>query len=114
MMTRPSSFTLSMAERLIVYRRNGCGFCSRLERALDRHEVDYEQRDIWLDDDAAAFVRSVNNGAETVPTVVVGDQVMTNPDPKRLLESIGVAVLPRQSVATRVRDAFGRKDVAPS
>jgi len=35
--------------------------------------------DIWEDDDAAAFVRSVNSGNEVVPTVRVGDHVRTNP-----------------------------------
>jgi len=101
-----------MSERPIVYRRNGCGFCNRLERALATYDVDYEQRDIWADDSAAEFVRSVNNGAETVPTVVVGDRVMTNPAPRALLESIGIELPPRQNVADRVRSVFGRTEKA--
>nr|WP_205855853.1 hypothetical protein [Phytoactinopolyspora endophytica] len=35
--------------------------------------------DIWQDPRAAAFVRSVTDGNETVPTVVVAGQAMVNP-----------------------------------
>ncbi|NLG20540.1 MAG: NrdH-redoxin, partial [Actinomycetales bacterium] len=37
---------------------------------------------IWQDDEAAAFVRSVNDGNETVPTVVIDGEAHTNPDPE--------------------------------
>lgn len=36
---------------------------------------------IWNDEEAAAYVRSVNNGNETVPTVVIDGQAYTNPSP---------------------------------
>ena len=42
-------------------------------------------RNIWDDPEAAAFVRTVNNGAETVPTVVVDGAVYTNPPPDQLV-----------------------------
>ena len=35
--------------------------------------------DIWSDPAASSLVRSVNNGAETVPTVVVGAVALVNP-----------------------------------
>lgn len=34
---------------------------------------------IWEDDEARAFVRSVARGYETVPTVTVGERAMVNP-----------------------------------
>ena len=46
---------------------------------------------IWDDPSAAAFVRSVTGGDETVPTVVIGTTTMVNPSPRavrRELESI--------------------------
>lgn len=79
-----------MGERLIVYRRDRCGFCWRLERRLREAGVDYDRRDIWADPAAAAFVRSVNDGAETVPTVVLGDRVLVNPTVTDLLRDLGV------------------------
>lgn len=62
-----------------VYWRPGCPFCSGLLRSLDRHDLDYDLRNIWEDDDAAAFVRSVADGNETVPTVAIGDTALVNP-----------------------------------
>jgi hypothetical protein len=41
--------------------------------------VSLDKRNIWADDDAAAFVRSVANGNETVPTVRVGPESRVNP-----------------------------------
>lgn len=90
-----------MTAKLTVYRRDHCGYCWRLERALVKAEVGYESRDIYADPDAAAFVRSVNNGNETVPTVVIGDDdVRTNPDPDELLRDLGFA--PKDSLWNRL------------
>lgn len=76
---------------LIVYRRDGCGYCWRLERALRKAGVAYESRDIHADAEAAAFVRSVNNGSETVPTIVLANGVVqTNPRPRDLLYEMGI------------------------
>ena len=71
--------------RLTVFWRPGCGPCIRLERALAAASVIYERRNVWEDDDAAAFVRSVNDGSETVPTVVLDGSVLTNPEPSDLI-----------------------------
>jgi mycoredoxin len=62
-----------------VYWRPGCPYCSMLSRDLDRAGLTYEARNIWDDPDAAAFVRSVARGNETVPTVTVGDTALVNP-----------------------------------
>jgi glutaredoxin-like protein len=67
------------SEAITFYWRPGCGFCMRLDRGLSRLGVTVDKQNIWDDPDAAAFVRSVANGNETVPTVVVGDQAMVNP-----------------------------------
>lgn len=79
-----------MGGRVVVYRRDHCGFCWTLERRLRAAGVEYESRDIWADPDAAAFVRSVNDGAETVPTVVVDGTVTVNPKPVDLLRELGI------------------------
>ena len=76
------------ADRLTVYRRPGCGFCLRLERTLERAGIQYGSHDIWRDPQAAAFVRSHNDGNETVPTVVIDGEVFTNPDPGFVLDRL--------------------------
>lgn len=59
--------------------RPGCGFCTRLRRDLLEAGVELDERNIWDDPDAAAFVRSVARGNETVPTVVAGGRALVNP-----------------------------------
>jgi len=65
----------------IVYWRPGCMFCVRLRLALGRRAGRALWVDIHRDRAAAARVRGFNGGNETVPTVVAGDEVRTNPDP---------------------------------
>ncbi len=67
------------AHRVDFYWRTGCGFCSRLRRGLDAAGVELVEHDIWSDDEARAFVRSVARGYETVPTVVVAGVALVNP-----------------------------------
>lgn len=69
----------AMREPVTVYWRPGCGYCAALRRRLDHAEIPYREINIWDDPDAAAWVRSVNRGNETVPTVRIGDTSLTNP-----------------------------------
>jgi glutaredoxin-like protein len=62
-----------------VYWRPGCGFCRALRRGLDRVGLDRTEVNIWEDPQAAARVRSVAGGNETVPTVFVDDHALVNP-----------------------------------
>jgi mycoredoxin len=71
-----------------VYWRPGCPYCSRLLAALERAAVRIELHNIWEDDDARTFVRAHNRGNETVPTVAVGDLVLTNPDPRAFIDEL--------------------------
>ena len=72
------------------YWRPGCPFCMRLERALNRAELPLDKRNIWEDDEAAAFVRSVADGNETVPTVRIGSTSMVNPSPREVVAALAV------------------------
>lgn len=74
---------------VIVYWRPGCGFCSVLRRDLERRGVAATWVNIWEDDDARAFVRSVAGGFETVPTVVVGTEALVNPRGADVVASLG-------------------------
>jgi glutaredoxin len=75
-------------ESVVVYWRAGCGYCDRLFAVLDRAGVRITCHDIWSDDEARHFVQVHNCGDETVPTVVVGSWVGTNPDPAKLLRLV--------------------------
>lgn len=50
--------------------------------------IAHERLNIWENPDAAAFVRSVAGGNETVPTVTVGDQAFVNPTVQQLAAAL--------------------------
>lgn len=71
-----------------VYWRPGCGFCAGLLRGLERTGLAHERVNIWEDEAAAAHVRSVANGNETVPTVTIGDTSMVNPSVDQVMATV--------------------------
>lgn len=65
---------------LTMYSTQWCGYCHRLKRQLDREGIAYEVVDIERVPDAASIVARVNNGNQTVPTLVYSDgSAQTNP-----------------------------------
>lgn len=73
---------------VVVYWRPGCTYCMRLRTRLRFTRLRYSEVNIWRDPQAAAFVRSVADGNETVPTVTVAGRAMVNPSKARLLEAV--------------------------
>lgn len=71
------------------YWRPGCPFCMSLERGLDRAGVGLNKINIWKDPEAAARVRQIAGGNETVPTVVIGERGMVNPSVAEVLAELG-------------------------
>ncbi len=69
-------------ERVTLYWRPGCMFCVRLRLVLRWHRLHPRMINIWRDLDAADFVRSVADGNETVPTVVIDGRPVVNPSPR--------------------------------
>ncbi len=73
---------------VVVYHRPGCTFCIRMKAMLGSAGKQATWVDIWDDDEAAEYVRSVNDGNETVPTVVIDGQPMTNPAPSIVRDAL--------------------------
>lgn len=71
-----------------IYWRPGCPFCLKLTARVRRHASRAAWVNIWEDPDAAAYVRSVNDGNETVPTVVIDGVAHTNPAPGMVLRAL--------------------------
>jgi mycoredoxin len=74
-----------------VYWRPGCFFCASLIGRLDGAAIRYRAVNIWDDPHAAAFVRSVADGNETVPTVTIGDTALVNPSFSTLTAALDAA-----------------------
>jgi mycoredoxin len=73
------------AAQIDFYWRPGCGFCSMLQRKLDKFGIERNEHNIWDDPSHAAVVRQHANGNETVPTVVIGDRGFVNPSAGELV-----------------------------
>jgi glutaredoxin-like protein len=77
-----------MTTQVKIYWRPGCPFCSRLRRDIQHVGLPVREINIWNDSSAAAAVRSVAGGNETVPTVMVGDHAMVNPTALQVLHVV--------------------------
>jgi mycoredoxin len=70
----------SSAAAVTMYSTQWCGYCHRLKSQLDREGISYQVVDIEQVPDAAFVVEQVNNGNQTVPTLVYPDgSAQTNP-----------------------------------
>jgi mycoredoxin len=76
-----SNLEASQAEKITtLYVTSWCPYCYNVKRWLDSHGVPYEAINIEEHEDAAQYVMSVNDGNQTVPTVIFPDgSVETNP-----------------------------------
>lgn len=72
----------------VVLWRPGCGFCRILFTGLERHDIAHTRVNIWEDDEARALLNA-RIGCETVPSVLVGDEVLVNPSVTDLIERVG-------------------------
>ncbi len=81
----------SQSPNVIIYHRPGCSFCARMKMSLRDVADKAVWVDIWEDPEAAEFVRSVNNGNETVPTVVIDGKAHTNPPPAQVHDALSAA-----------------------
>jgi mycoredoxin len=80
---------VAVPTQVTMYSTPWCGYCHRLQGQLDREGVAYTVIDIEEQPDAAAYVREVNGGFETVPTVVFADgSALTNPSLAQVLARV--------------------------
>ena len=70
------------------YWRPGCPFCMNLESKLKKLDLPLNKVNIWESKKAAATVRSIADGNETVPTLVIGEAKMVNPSPNEVLQAL--------------------------
>lgn len=71
-MTQPSE----QHPGIVMYSTTWCGDCRRSKRWLNEHNIPYTDIDIDQDEQAAAYVRQINNGRAVVPTIIFPDGAM--------------------------------------
>lgn len=76
-------------DEVVIYWRPDCVFCLDLLLRLKwTTRLRYRKVDIRKDSGARAFVRSVADGNETVPTVVVAGHALVNPSKQELIAAV--------------------------
>jgi mycoredoxin len=78
-----------MPPEVVLYTRPRCPYSFRLRRKLRRRSLPFREVNIWQDASAAAAVRAVAGGDETVPTVQVGDRWLVNPTVEEVCAAAG-------------------------
>jgi mycoredoxin len=78
----------SEQDEVVIYWRPDCVFCLDLLLRLRWTRLRYRRADIRKDPGAKAFVRSVADGNETVPTVMVAGRALVNPSKRQVIEAV--------------------------
>jgi len=97
---------LIVTPEVVFYTRPRCPYSFRLRRALRRRGLAFREVNIWRDATAAAAVRGVADGNETVPTVHVGDRWLVNPTADDVCAAAGYLTPdrpPGRGLLTRLR-----------
>jgi glutaredoxin len=74
----------------VVLWRPHCPFCRILFAGIESHGLVVETRNIWEDDEARALLNR-RIGSETVPSVLIGDEILVNPSITELLAASGAS-----------------------
>jgi mycoredoxin len=78
-----------MSETFTMYTTSWCGYCTRLKGQLGREGITFEEVNIEEHPQAAKLVEQVNNGNQTVPTLVYADgSAQTNPSVAQVIEKL--------------------------
>ena len=84
-----STPTLPQTGTVTMYTTTWCGYCRILKNGLKREGITWDEVNIEESPEAAEYVRSVNGGNQTVPTVVFPDgSAMTNPSLAQVKERL--------------------------
>ncbi len=72
-----------------MYTTTWCGYCKRLKRMMQDDGINFAEVDIETTLGTAEIVERVNNGNQTVPTLVFADgSAMTNPSLAKVKEKL--------------------------
>lgn len=72
-MTHETTSTPGAQDEIVMYTTSWCGDCRRSKKVFAALGVPYAEIDIEQHEDAAEIVRRLNNGAQSVPTILFPD-----------------------------------------
>jgi mycoredoxin len=75
--------------KIIFYATNWCPDCLRAKRIMERAEVEFQEINVEIDQEAADRVRQLNSGNRSVPTILFPDGTqLTEPSGSELREKL--------------------------
>jgi len=84
-----STPTAGATPAVTMYTTTWCGYCKRLKRMMQDDGINFVEVDIETTPGTADIVEKVNNGNQTVPTLVFTDgTAMTNPSLAKVKEKL--------------------------
>jgi mycoredoxin len=76
-------------QTITIYGTPWCGDCRRALRVLEQHQANYHYVDIESDDLARSYVERLNNGYQSVPTILFPDgSVLVEPSSATLVDKL--------------------------
>ena len=89
-MSYPSEGEASRSD-IKVYGAHWCGDCRRAEHFFDRHQVPYTSIDVDSDPAARDYIRELQNGGRSIPTIVFKDgSILVEPTNTELAQKMGL------------------------
>lgn len=80
-------------ENIIMYGTNWCSDCTRARNFLDQHNISYEWINIDKDTQAEQWVKQVNQGFRSVPTILFPDaSILVEPTNRQLAEKLQIEI----------------------
>lgn len=81
------------SDSIVMYSTSWCPDCHRAKYLLENYGVSYIDVDIDENEAGEAFVRLVNRGSRTVPTIIFPDgSILVEPTNQMLAEKAGFAL----------------------
>ena len=76
-------------KKIKVYSTPDCAYCWTLKGFLKKHNIEFEEIDIFLDQEAKEEMIK-KTGQKEVPVMEIGDQIVIGFDKKKILEALGI------------------------
>ncbi len=77
-------------ETIVMYGADWCPDCQRAKAFLQEHRIEFEYKNIELDNHSVRTVEEINHGKRIIPTFRIVDRYVTNPDNAKLAELLGI------------------------
>lgn len=93
-------------KKVIVYTSNTCPYCNSAKEYLNDKGVDYEERNISQNKEAR--IELTKRGIRSVPTIIIGDEVVVGFDPAKLDKLLDFTVIDCPQCAIGLRLPKGK------